>query len=93
MIYKHKNNVLELNNGTGKLYVGGKLMFKGDGYLAIKSFISRSSNDPIVKKRFQAQLNMREKPRFSKVDELEALKKQAEASRAQLELERSRKRK
>ena len=86
--------MLELNNGTGKLYVGGKLMFKGDGYLAIKSFISRSSDDPIVKKRFQAQLDMREKPRFSKVDELEVLRREAETSRAQLELaKKSKKRK
>ena len=94
MIYKHKDNVLVLENGIGKLYVGDRLMFKGDGYLAIKSFISRSSNDPIVKKRFQAQLDMREKPRFSKVDELEVLRREAEASRAQLELaKKSRKRK
>ena len=94
MIYRWQDTILEITNGEGKLYHGGKLKFKGDGYLAIKSFIATSNNDPDVKKRFQAQLDMREKPRFSKVDELEVLRREAEASRAQLELaKKSRKRK
>ena len=37
----------------------------GDGYVAIKFLLEYSGNNPAVKKRFQAQLSMREKPKFT----------------------------
>ena len=40
MNYEHKptNTVLELWNSKGSLFQNGKLLFRGDGYIAIKMF-------------------------------------------------------
>ena len=60
-----------------KLYKDGKLLFIGDGYKAITIMINSSKNQEPVKEKFHKQLNMREKPKFSKGDDLEALRKEA----------------
>ena len=60
-----------------KLYKDGKLLFIGDGYKAITIMINSSKNQEPVREKFHKQLNMREKPRFSKGDDLEALRKEA----------------
>ena len=46
------------------LYDNGKLVFKGDGYIAIKMFIQLSGNNKAVIKKFKAQLDQREQPRW-----------------------------
>ena len=60
-----------------KLYKDDKLLFIGDGYKAITMMINSSKNQEPVREKFHKQLNMREKPRFSKGDDLEALRKEA----------------
>ena len=60
-----------------KLYKDDKLLFIGDGYKAITIMINSSKNQEPVKEKFHKQLNMREKPKFSKGDDLEALRKEA----------------
>ena len=60
-----------------KLYKDDKLLFIGDGYKAITIMINSSKNQEPVKEKFHKQLNMREKPKFSKGDDLEALRQQA----------------
>ena len=60
-----------------KLYKDDKLLFIGDGYKAINIMINSSKNQEPVKEKFHKQLNMREKPKFSKGDDLEALRKEA----------------
>lgn len=65
MIYKHKNFELDMNGSRGKLYVGGWLRFMGDPYVAIQMLLRFSNNHPEVRKKFQQQLEMREKPRFA----------------------------
>ena len=63
-----------------KLYKDDKLLFIGDGYKAINIMINSSKNQEPVKEKFHKQLNMREKPKFSKGDDLEALRKEAHES-------------
>ena len=60
-----------------KLYKDDKLLFIGDGYKAITMMLNNCKDPNPVKDKFWAQLNMREKPRFSKGDDLEALRQQA----------------
>ena len=68
MFYRHYNNVLELANGKGTLFVNNKLIFKGFGYEAIKMYISATGNDPVASKPFKKQLSMREACRFELQD-------------------------
>jgi len=78
MIFEHENLRLDLTvSSKAKLYRDGKLIFMGDGYKAILAMISGSQNPDPVRFKFNAQLHMREKPKFSKGDDLEALRKQA----------------
>ena len=78
MIFKHENMKLDLTvSSKAKLYKDGKLIFMGDGYKAILSMISGSKNPDPVRFKFNAQLHMREKPKFSKGDDLEALRREA----------------
>lgn len=78
MIFEHENLRLDLTvSSKAKLYKDGKLIFMGDGYKAILAMISGSQNPDPVRFKFNAQLHMREKPKFSKGDDLEALRKQA----------------
>ena len=69
MIYKFENLELDLSQGKGTLYVDNKLMFRGDGYVAIKQMIKMSNNNKKVMNLFRAQLSQREACRFSKSDE------------------------
>ena len=69
MRYDFKNLKLEINNNSGTLYKNNKLMFKGDSYISIKIFLAESNNDESIKKKFKAQLEMRENCRWKKQDE------------------------
>ena len=65
-MHKFKDGIaLSLKEGKGKLYHHGYLKFKGDGYVAIKTAISLSGDDPEIIDTFRAQLEMREKIRFN----------------------------
>ena len=93
-IFKHENFQIDLTiSSKTKLYKDNKLLFIGDGYKAITMMLNNCKDPNPVKDKFWAQLNMREKPRFSKGDDLEALRKQAEASFAQQELTKKSRRK
>lgn len=65
MKYSHKNIILDYATTRSKLYIDGRLMFLGDGYVAIKMFIEQSGNDPEVIERFKTQLEYREKHKLS----------------------------
>ena len=82
MIFKHENMVLDLSvSSKAKLYKDDLLLFIGDGYKAILSMINNSKDQQPVREKFHAQLNMREKPKFSKSeDALEKLRREAEAA-------------
>jgi len=87
MIFKHENMKLDLTTASkGKLYKDGKLIFIGDGYRAITTMVSQSQDPEPVKYKFNAQLTMREKTKFSKAADIETLRKQAMASFSQQEL-------
>ena len=92
MIFKHENFILDTENaGRSALYKDGKLEFLGDGYRAI-TILVRNCKDPApVREKFQNQLNMREKPKFSKQNDLEVLRREAESSIAQQQLTKKRK--
>ncbi len=77
-IFNHENYILDLTNSSkARLLRDNRLIFMGDGYKAITMLIQGSKNPDPVKEQFNAQLTMREKPKFSKGDDLEALRKQA----------------
>ena len=63
--YEHKDAILFLGNNRAKVYVAGKLIFKGSGYPGMLTFI-KYCNDPKVTAIFKARLEQREKPRFQK---------------------------
>ena len=93
MIFKHENMLIDLTTSSKtRLYRDDKLVFMGDGYKAITTMLKSSEDKQPVKDKFHAQLNMREKPRFSG-DDIETLRKQAIASHAQQELAKSSKKK
>ena len=93
-IFKHEDMLMDMSiSSRTKLYKDDKLLFIGDGYKAINIMINSSKNQEPVKEKFHKQLNMREKPKLSKGDDLEALRKQAEASFAQQELTKKSRRK
>ena len=71
--YTHENNVLDLYRGVGVVYKNDKLLFRGDGYVAIKMFIVNSGNAPSVIARFKKQLDTREECRWKKQDEQKTL--------------------
>ena len=78
MIFEHENYILDLTNSNKAILLrDNSLIFMGDGYKAITMLIQGSNNPGPVKEQFNAQLTMREKPKFSKGDDLEALRKQA----------------
>ena len=93
-IFKHENFVLDLNAAHKSiLYKDNKLLFMGDGYKAILSMINNSKDQQPVKQKFSNQLNMREKPKFSKSDDaLERLRREAEAAIVKTEKKPKRKR-
>ncbi len=65
--YEHKDAVLIIGSNKAKVYVAGRLIFKGSGYPGMLTFI-KHCNDPYVTEQFRAQLELREKPRFQKVE-------------------------
>jgi len=87
-VFKHENCAIELDDGIGKVYRDGKLMFKGDGYVAIKFMLQFTDNADEVRHKFNAQLSQREKCRWQKNDEKEQLEKKMreEAEKAKEEL-------
>ena len=80
----YKNCTIELDNSKGKVYRDGKLMFKGDGYIAIKFMLQWTNNAKEVQERFKYQLSQREQCKWSKRDEEKKKKKRMkeEAERA-----------
>ena len=77
-IFKHEDMLMDMSiSSRTKLYKDDKLLFIGDGYKAITMMINSSKNQEPVREKFHKQLNMRERPKFSKSDDIEALRKQA----------------
>ena len=74
--YDYKNHALELKGSKGTVYSDNKLLFRGDGYIAIKMFIEKSNNDPNVIKIFKSQLDMREDCKYKLQDEILKRKKE-----------------
>ena len=74
--YDYKNHALELNGSKGTEYTDDKLLFRGDGYIAIKMFIDKSNHDPSVVKIFKSQLDMREDCKYKLQDEILKRKKE-----------------
>ena len=80
----YQNCTIELDNSKGKVYRDGKLMFKGDGYIAIKFMLQWTDNAKEVQERFKYQLSQREQCKWSKRDEEQKYEKRMkeEAERA-----------
>ena len=77
-IFRHENMEMDMSTSSKtRLYKDDRLIFMGDGYKAITIMINNSKNQEPVKDKFHAQLTMREKPKFGKGDDIEALRKQA----------------
>jgi len=95
MNYEHKptNTTLELWNSKGSLFQNGKLLFRGDGYIAIKMFVDKTNNAPEVIERFKSQLTMREEVKWKKRDDEVKAKEKARADKMKDELENSKKEK
>ena len=74
--YDYKNHALELKGSKGTVYTDDKLLFRGDGYIAIKMFIDKSNHDPNVVKIFKSQLDMREDCKYKLQDEILKRKKE-----------------
>ena len=66
MRYVHQNLTLIIDNTTGKLYDGQKLVFKGNSYVGIQMMCDRSGKHPKVLEMFRPQLTQREKPKFAR---------------------------
>ena len=62
--YVYENLKLEQKEGKGTLFVNGRLVFKGDGYVALNMFIDKSGNAPEVRNKFKNQLTMREQVKW-----------------------------
>ena len=80
----YQNCTIEVDNSQGKVYRDGKLMFKGDGYIAIKFMLQWTNNAKEVQERFKYQLSQREQCKWSKRDEEQKYEKRMkeEAERA-----------
>ena len=80
----YQNCTIELDNSKGKVYRDGKLMFKGDGYIAIKFMLQWTDNAKEVRERFKYQLSQREQCKWTKRDEEQKYEKRMkeEAERA-----------
>ena len=93
-IFKHEDMLMDMSiSSRTKLYKDDKLLFIGDGYKAITMMINSSKNQEPVREKFHKQLNMREKPKFSKGDDLEALRQQALSDFGRQKEEKPKKRK
>ena len=89
MRLEYKNCIIELDNSKGKVYRDGKLMFKGDGYIAIKFMLQWTDNAKEVRERFKYQLSQREQCKWTKRDEEQRyekrMKEEAERAKASFE--------
>ena len=65
LYYNYGDYKLELENATGVLYRGEKLLFKGFSYEAIRWFINVSGNNPKIRNKFRSQLKMRQELPFA----------------------------
>ena len=95
MNYEHKpsKTILELWNSKGSLFQNGKLLFRGDGYIAIKMFVYETGNAPEVVERFKSQLTMREEVKWKRRDDEVKAKEKARADKMKDELENTKKEK
>lgn len=86
-MFGHENFVLDLSNtNKAMLYKDGRLVFMGDGYRAITMLITNSQDPGPVREKFNAQLTLREKPKFQKDTDIDTLRKEAwEAERKRQE--------
>lgn len=65
-MFRHEDFVLDLREAhRGKLYKNDQLVFMGDGYRAITILLKNSKDPTPVRQKFKAQLNMREKCKFT----------------------------
>ena len=85
----YQNCTIEVDNSQGKVYRDGKLMFKGDGYIAIKFMLQWTDNAKEVRERFKYQLSQREQCKWTKRDEEQRyekrMKEEAERAKASFE--------
>jgi len=90
MRFDFKNCSIELDNSKGRVYRDGKLMFKGDGYIAIKFMLQWTDNAKEVQERFKYQLSQREQCKWTKRDEERKYEKRMkeEAERAKESFEK-----
>ena len=90
MRFDYDNCSILLDDGKGKVYRNGRLMFKGDGYVAIKYMLNFTNNAETVRTKFHAQLSQRENCKWKQQDEKSSIerKMREEAERAQEELNR-----
>ena len=84
MRYDYNNCTIIMDDGKGKVYQNGRLMFKGDSYIAIKFMLQFTDNAEEVKEHFKAQLNMREQVKWKKNDD-EVQRKERERIREEQE--------
>jgi len=78
MIFQHEDIELDSTiSSKARLYKGGKLLFMGDGYKAITMMLQIAQDKEPVRQKFNAQLTMREKPKFSPLDDIEKLRREA----------------
>lgn len=77
-IFQHEDLKIDLTESSKtKLYKNDLLLFIGDGYKAISMMLNNSKNQEPVRQKFHNQLTMREKPKFSKMDDIEKLRQDA----------------
>ena len=62
MRFNYDNCSIIIDDGKGNVYRDGKLMFKGDGYVAIKFLLQFTNNAEQVRQKFQSQLSTKRKP-------------------------------
>tara|TARA_Y100001937_G_C6999268_1_gene275670 strand:- start:168 stop:464 length:297 start_codon:yes stop_codon:yes gene_type:complete len=88
MRFDYDNCSILLDDGKGKVYRNGRLMFKGDGYVAIKYMLNFTNNAETVRTKFHAQLSQRENCKWKQQDEKSSIerKMREEAERAKEEL-------
>jgi len=66
MIYRYQDFLYDYDYGSGKLYKGDNLIFKGNGWSGILFFLSATNNAPEVRAMFKQQLEQREIPRHKR---------------------------
>ena len=64
MRFDYDNCSIILDDGKGNVYRNGKLMFKGDGYVAIKFLLQFTNNAEQVRNKFHAQLSQEEEDNY-----------------------------